>query len=619
MCGICGIVDLDRQPSIETVERMALALRHRGPDAGGVHACESCVLGHRRLSIVDLTESANQPMLSPDGLTALVFNGEIYNFQEIRARLEQKGTRFRTRSDTEVLLHLYLEKKEAMLEDLNGMFSLALWDEREKRLFLARDRMGKKPLYYRVDGPGLSFSSELYSLVQDPAVPRDLSPGAVFEYLLYDFIPSPLSVFRHVCKLPAAHAAVFDASGLRVWRYWTTPEPDGSPDYRQAQRDLTTLLEDAVRLRLIADVPLGAFLSGGIDSTLITSFMSASHDRRVKTFSISFPGTSHDESSWSALAADALGTDHTEYPVAYDIQDVFPTMVRHFGEPFGDSSAIPTWHLCRQTRTGVTVALSGDGGDELFGGYERYLARRFQLVYDCLPLAVRERLIEPLVDCLPATTDYYGTSLSKKLKLFVQAARRMREEPLAAVPRTFSRDEVVGLTGIAYEPDADPVLGAAREWVGLDPVSRMLFTDIHTYLAEDILTKVDRMSMAHALEVRSPLLDHRVVEFACRLPLSFKITGRTTKKILRDIARGRVPQSIVTRSKYGFQAPLGSWLKTDLKDWAAERLMDPAHGVFDPVVAEKIWQDHQTGSADNAHKIWLLLFLGEWARQFLGT
>jgi asparagine synthase (glutamine-hydrolysing) len=617
MCGICGIVHFGQRPSVETVERMTLALQHRGPDAGGVHAYETCVLGHRRLSIVDLTESANQPMLSPDGMTALVFNGEIYNFQEIRARLEQNGIRFRTRSDTEVLLHLYVEKKEAMLDELNGMFSLAIWDEKEKRLFLARDRMGKKPLYYRAGHDGLSFSSELFSLIQDPSVPREMAPDAVFDYLLYDFVPAPLSVFRDVFKLPAAHAAIFDASGVRIWRYWKPPEPDGSMDYRQAQRDVTTLLEDAVRLRLVADVPLGAFLSGGIDSTLITSFMSTFHEQQVRTFSISFPGTSHDEAHWSALAADALATDHTEYPVKYDIQDIFARMVQHFGEPFGDSSAIPTWHLCQQTRTGVTVALSGDGGDELFGGYERYLARRFQVVYDRLPLVLRERLIEPFVDRLPATTDYYGTSLSKKLKLFVQAARRMRQEPLAVIPRTFSQEEVVALTGIAYEPDADPVIQAAREWSGLDPVSRMLFTDIHSYLAEDILTKVDRMSMAHALEVRSPLLDYRVVELACRMPLSFKIAGRTTKKILREVARGRVPESIVTRSKYGFQAPLGEWLKTDLKDWAAERLSQPPHGIFDPVVAAGIWQDHQSGKADNAHKIWLLLFLAEWAHQFL--
>ncbi len=234
-----------------------------------------------------------------------------------------------------------------------------------------------------------------------------------------------------------------------------------------------------------------------------------------------------------------------------------------------------------------------------------------------MPLTLRERVIEPFVDRLPATTDYYGASLSKKLKLFVQAARRMREEPLAAIPRTFSCDEVTALTGISYEADADPVIKAAKEWVGLDPVSRMLFTDIQTYLAEDILTKVDRMSMAHALEVRSPLLDYRVVEFACRLPLSCKIAGRTTKKILRDVARGRVPEAIITRSKYGFQAPLGLWLKGDLKAWAGERLMDSSHGILDPAVAQKIWKDHQTGRADNAHKIWLLLFLTEWARQFL--
>ena len=265
-------------------------------------------------------------------------------------------------------------------------------------------------------------------------------------------------------------------------------------------------------MRLVADVPLGSFLSGGLDSSLVTALMAENGARRVKTFSISFPGTSYDESAWSDMAASSIGTDHTRYPVEYSIQEIFPKLVRHFGEPFGDSSAIPTWHLCRQTRQSVTVALCGDGGDELFGGYERYLARRLQLVYDRAPLQLHERVIEPLIDRLPATTDYYGTSVTKKLKLFIQACRRLREEPLAVAARTFSRDEVRRLTGLDYGVDTDPVISAAREWAGLDPVSHMLFTDVQTYLAEDILTKSDRMSMAHALEVRSPILDYRIVD-----------------------------------------------------------------------------------------------------------
>jgi asparagine synthase (glutamine-hydrolysing) len=502
-----------------------------------------------------------------------------------------------------------------MFEELNGMFSLAIWDDRTKRFLLARDRVGKKPLYYSRRNSSLSFSSELGSLLQDRDVPRTLRDQAIFEYFLYDFIPAPHTVFADVHKLPAAHFAVFDSKGFHLRRYWRAPLPAESNHQESSEQALQELIGDAVRLRLIADVPLGCFLSGGIDSSLITALMRRHASGKVKTFSVSFPGTSHDESGWSRMVAEFLNTDHGEYPVAYDIEDVFPKMVRHFGEPYGDSSAIPTWHLCKATRRHVTVALSGDGGDELFGGYERYLARRVQLIYDAVPERIRNGLIEPFVERLPATTDYYGTSLSKKLKLFVSACRRMRETPLAVVPRTFSRHEVSRLLSSDYQEDADPVIETARQWVGLDPVSHMMLTDLETYLAEDILTKVDRMSMAHALEVRSPLLDHRVVEFAARLPLRSKIRRGITKRILREVGRDYLPRAILRRSKYGFQVPLGEWFKGNLKEWARQGLMDQTHDLFDRSMVEEVWREHQSGRADNAHKIWLLLVFSEWYGQ----
>ncbi len=581
----------------------------------GVCSFQECVLGHRRLSILDLSQAAKQPMLSPDRKVALVFNGEIYNFREIRRDMESRGQRFHTGSDTEVLLALYLEKRETMLDDLNGMFSLAVWDDRDRRLLLARDRLGKKPLYYWWSDGRLSFSSELFSLVADPEVPRDLSGRALFEFLLYDFIPAPHSIFKGVQKLPAAHMAVFDGNGLRVRKYWAPPSPGESDAYDECKSDLAALVDDAVRLRLVSDVPLGAFLSGGLDSTFITALMKRNASDTVKTFSISFPGTTHDESRWSRLAATHLGTHHEESAVKYQLEEIFPRMVRHFGEPFGDSSAIPTWHLSAMTRRHVTVALSGDGGDELFGGYERYLARRFQVIYDHAPTSLRERVIEPFVERLPATTDYYGTSFTKKLKLFIRASQRIRDDPLAVIPQTFSREEVMSLTGMNHEPESDPVLSVAREWSGLDPVSRMLHTDLQTYLAEDILTKVDRMSMAHSLEVRAPLLDYRVVEFACRLPLRFKLKGMTQKRILKETALEFIPEPIVNRSKYGFQVPLGEWFKGRLNKWAQERLLDLEHGFFETDFVEKLWDDHLVGRADNAHKIWLLLVFNEWWRQ----
>ncbi|AFM24311.1 asparagine synthase (glutamine-hydrolyzing) [Desulfomonile tiedjei] len=615
MCGICGIVDFSKTPDVSVVEAMCNDMTHRGPDMGGTCTFDACVLGHRRLSILDLTDAAKQPMLSVDGRAALVFNGEIYNFQELREGLLKRGRTFRTRSDTEVILELYLDNPEDLPGTLNGMFSFALWDDVRKKLIIVRDRLGKKPLYYSLQKNRLSFASELQALTRDRAVPQELSHQALLEYLLYDFIPAPHTIFAGVQKLPPGHMAVFDKNGLTIEKYWEPPEPQHGLNYGSTVEELRGLLDDAVSRRLISDVPLGSFLSGGIDSTLITSLMARNSFRTVKTFSISFPGTTHDESKWSKLAARSIGTDHTERAVNYTIQDIFPEVVRHFGEPFGDSSAIPTWYLSQHTREHVTVALSGDGGDELFGGYERYVARRLQTIYDLVPSLLRERCIEPFVRLLPATTDYYGTSITKKMKLFVAASRRMRENPLAVIPQTFTLSEARLLTGMDYHADSDSVLQAARQWTGLDPVTRMMFTDIQTYMAEDILTKVDRMSMAHSLEVRSPLLDYRVVELACRMPLGFKMGYRQTKKILKQAARGLVPSEILERSKYGFQVPLGQWFKTDLRKWAEDRLLGGRHTVFRRGQVEKIWSEHLAGKADNAHKLWLILIFSEWESQ----
>ncbi len=616
MCGICGIVDFNTAPLGSSVESMNRALVHRGPDMEGIKEFRECALGHRRLSILDLSEAARQPMvLSARGI-ALVFNGEIYNFRSLRASLEKKGHVFKTNSDSEVLLALYAEKQEDMLEDLNGMFSFAIWDDERKRLFLARDRLGKKPLYYHASVGRLSFSSELYSLRQDPTVPQNISAQALFQYFLYDFIPAPQTIFSGVAKLPAGHRAFFDRDGLRIERYWTPPLPDEPQDYGQACVALQELLEDSVKLRLISDVPLGTFLSGGIDSTLISALVTRHAARRVKTFSIGFPGTSHDESKWSQMAARYLGTHHKEFSSNLDIETLFPDIVQHFGEPFVDSSAVPTWHLARQTRQDVTVALSGDGGDELFGGYDRYLARRLQSFYEVLPKVVRTRFIEPLVEKLPETTDYYGTSTLKKLKLFLRGCARFHEQPLALVPRTFSQEQAARLTGVTYQPEGDTCLSIARQYVGLEPATAMMLTDIQTYLAEDILTKVDRMAMAHSLEVRCPLLDYRVVELACRLPLSFKLKRIASKRILRDVAKPYVPASILARPKYGFQIPLGEWLKGKLRPWAESMLFDVSFQSLDGRYIGALWDEHQSGRCDHAHRLWLVLIFQEWNRQF---
>jgi asparagine synthase (glutamine-hydrolysing) len=613
MCGICGIVDFVEKPSSEKIRAMNRTMAHRGPDAQGLVSYDNCALGHTRLSIIDLSRSADQPMVNPMDNSALVFNGEIYNFLELRESLESKGRRFRTDSDTEVVLAMYMEFGEGMLQYLNGMFSLAIWDPSRSSLFLARDRMGKKPLYYLSHGGSITFASELNALRKGVSYSLSIMPQAIFEYFLYDFIPAPHTPFTGVFKLPPATAARFDSTGLKSWTYWSPPCPETGKDYYHTRRELNSLLMDSTGKRLISDVPLGSFLSGGLDSTLVSSLMTRQSRSKVRTFSIAFPGATHDESKWSRLAADSLGTDHREFPCSYQVPETLEKMIPNFGAPFGDCSAIPTWHLCRHTRERVTVALSGDGGDELFGGYDRYLARRLQLLYDHLPAPVRERFIEPIVESAAETTDYYGTSLIKKLKLFIRAAGRLRENRLALIPRTFTISQVRELLGSDYSPDSDPTIEVARQWTGLDPVSRMMFTDMQTYMAEDILTKVDRMSMAHSLEVRSPLLDYRVVELACSSPLGFKMKGTVLKRILKDVAKDYVPPQILNRTKYGFQVPMGQWLKSELKGWAGSSLFDSGNSHLNKKALERLWDEHQRGACDHGLRIWSALVFIHWA------
>ncbi len=618
MCGICGIVDFTENVHTNRVREMCDAMIHRGPDASGISVFDRCILGHRRLSIIDLSDSANQPMVHQPTGTALIFNGEIYNFNDLRKDLESQGIRFRTNSDTEVILQMYLAEGGGLLERLNGMFSFAIWRPESESVFLARDRVGKKPLYYAIQGGRLTFASELGALIKGLPHTPEINQQALFEYFLYDFVPWPHTIFKGVYKLPPASAAIFDREGWRQWRYWHPPIPQPDGDYASTREALKSLLLDSTEKRMISDVPLGSFLSGGVDSSLITSLMKGISKGDVKTFSISFPGATHDESKWSRYVANQLGADHREYPCAYDVQSVLSKMIPHFGAPFADCSAIPTWHLCKRTKERVTVALSGDGGDELFGGYDRYLARRLQCAYDHLPGPLREKFIEPIVEKIPETTDYYGTSPLKKLRLFTRAAKRFREEPLAVIPRTFSRSQVRSLLGFDYEQDMDPTIEVARSWVNLDPVSHMLFTDMQTYMAEDILTKVDRMSMAHSLEVRSPLLDYRVVETACRAPIGFKIKGMVLKRLLKDISKDFVAPAILKRPKYGFQVPLGQWFKNDLRDWAQSRLFDSNESALNKKFLEKLWGEHQSGASDHGLRIWSALVFLEW-REWLNS
>ncbi len=432
MCGIVGKVFADprRKVKQETLEAMCRALIHRGPDDEGYYCTEAVGLAMRRLQVIDLP-GGQQPMTNEDGTLRIVFNGEIYNYQELRQGLVKRGHILQSQSDTETILHLYEEQGIDCLQELRGMFALALWDDKRRQLFLARDRLGKKPLYYSLVDGGFSFASELQALLQDPQLRRDVDPQAIDEYLTYLFVPHPQTIYRDVHQLPPASYAVFSDSGLTVKRYWEVEyRPTAAvPDKADTLTQLDSLLRQAVELRMLADVPVGAFLSGGLDSSLVVALMQQLGQNPVRTFAIGFNEDSFNELGYAREVAQTLGTQHEEFIVDYNIRDLMPQLIGHFGEPFADSSAIPAYHLAKVTRNEVTVALSGDGGDEVFGGYRRYQARMMAEKYNCWPVWAGRSGFENLVQQLHEPNGYYGQSRRKKLKRFVEYARTVRESP----------------------------------------------------------------------------------------------------------------------------------------------------------------------------------------------
>ena len=640
MCGIAGIFEYaasgpDASPG--SLGRMVSVLRHRGPDDSGVHLAGPLSLGHTRLSILDLC-GGHQPLFSEDRQIAVVCNGEIYNHNELRAELQERGHRFATRSDTEVIAHLYEELGTGCVARLSGMFSLALADLGRRRLLLARDRVGKKPLYYTDDGRRLGFGSELKALLAGGLAEPGVDPEALDLYLKLGYVPAPWSIVPGVKKLPAGHLAVCDERGLSIERYWDvdfTPPGSGEDDPRQDGRrleELEALLGDAVRTRLESDVPLGAFLSGGIDSGIVVSFMSEAMSQPVRTHTVGFADRSTDEREDAAAVARALGTDHRASEVRPDLADLLPRIAWHFDEPFADPSAVPTWYVARETRRRVTVALSGDGGDELFAGYPgRYgvhlmeeRARRF------LPAALRRAALPALARHWPRSP-----SLPRPLRLAsildnlsVDSDRAYWNDrsliPAHLSTRLFG--EGLAERRRRFDPFAalEPHLARAPH----DPLARALYLDFKTWLADDGLVKVDRMSMAHGLEVRCPLLDHRVVELAARTPQRLKLSGAglsgagETKILLRRLAARRLPAEVLSRPKRGFAPPIERWLREDLKDLAHDLLLADdslAAGLFERREVARLLADHDARRIDAGWAIWTLLMLEQWGRAVLPT
>ncbi len=624
MCGITGFIDLwttkgPQQERSRVLDVMCRVIRHRGPDDQGVLIKNGVALGMRRLSIIDLA-GGQQPISGEDGSVTIVFNGEIYNFLELKHQLETRGHVFRTHSDTEAIVHAYEEYGTACVDHLRGMFAFAIWDDRERKLFVARDRVGKKPLYYTttVDGTFV-FGSELKTLLQHPGVSRQTDPEALDAYLTLGYVPDPLSIFRGIHKLPPGHYLTFSRGEVRIVQYWdfqfSSAETKNENEYLE---ELRQLLDESVRLRLVSDVPLGAFLSGGIDSSTVVALMARHMGQAVKTFSIGFHEDSYNELEYARLTAKKYGTDHHEFFVTPEICSIVDELTWHFDEPFADSSAIPTYMVSKLAREHVTVVLSGDGGDELFAGYTRYVVDRGRSAFSLMPGLLRKGLMQPLSSHLPHGT--FGRNFIHNISLdpidryldSVSVFTRLNKESLYTDGFREQLRDGDWVTKCFHKL-------AAKVGTG-NSLDRLLYLDSKTYLPGDIMTKVDRMSMAVSLEARAPLLDHKLIDFVTHIPASMKLAGVETKHILKRAVSDLVPKEILNRPKQGFGVPVQEWINQQLRGRMQETLSDSRtrqRGYVNPAYLNVLLDEHERGRRDHSVSLWALLMLELWHRQFV--
>ncbi|MEM6779552.1 MAG: asparagine synthase (glutamine-hydrolyzing) [Planctomycetota bacterium] len=633
MCGIAGAMWQHPSKEIDDgqLRRMTEIIAHRGPDDSQTWTDREhldaagnrmgVALGFRRLSIIDIAGAA-QPMTNETGDVHMVFNGEIYNYRTIRKRLEGAGHHFATHGDGECILHLYEDLGPDCFEHLNGMFGVAIWDARQHRLVLARDRIGQKPLYYAWKDGRFVFASELKSIATVPGICTEIDPEAIDEFLTYQYVPHPGTIWKGVHKLSPGHLAIVDRDGVRVRRYWEyDPALETDMKLEDVREQLRALLSDAVRLRMRSDVPLGSFLSGGIDSSLITALATDHTDQRLRTFSIGFPVADFDETRYADQVAQHLGTEHTKFEVQPDAIEILNQLVWHYDEPFGDSSAVPTWYLSELTRRSVTVALSGDGGDELFAGYERYQA---------LWLSDKIQKLMPL-HRIPGAGLWHRLPDSDRRRSLIRRGKRFLEamgQPTVARYLNWLQIFPESLRGHLYTdefvsrlPGNDPIAFLESVWSrseGRDVVTRASTADLLSYLPCDLMTKVDIASMAHGLEVRQPMLDHRVVEFAARMPVHHKFRGRRGKLVLQDTFGDRIPSEIFTRPKMGFGIPIGSWFRNEFKPLVHDTLLASdarSRQFFRPDAVASLVQSHESGEQNHGYRLWNLLVLEVWLRQ----
>jgi asparagine synthase (glutamine-hydrolysing) len=625
MCGIVGQLRSSGHPvDQELIARMCAALEHRGPDSRGVHHDHGIGLGVQRLRVLDLN-TGDQPIYNEDRSVVVVMNGEIYNYRELRRDLGARGHRFATQGDAEVLVHLYEEHGVECVTRAHGMFAFALWDTRRRQLLLARDRVGKKPLLYSARDGVLSFASEMGALLEDETIPRRADRLALDRFLAFGYVPTPLSAISDVHKLPPAHVLVAHDGRIELKRYWTLDYGHklDAPVEEISERIRETL-RAATRRRLAADVPVGVFLSGGIDSSAIVAAMAEASPGQVRTFAIGFDDASVDERRYARQIAQRFGTEHEEFQVRADAVEMLPRIVRHHGEPFADSTAIPSFYLAEMTRRHVTVALNGDGGDELFGGYARYTANVVAGRLDRLPYAFRQAL-ELLATRIPERG-----GISSPRNRFRRLAGTLAADPHARYARYVAwiareqRNALYTSEFTASLADTAPAEELIHErWAaasGQQALDRILEIDAGTYLVDDLLAKMDIATMAYGLEARSPFLDHEMMELAASIPAELKIRGTEKKWILRSALRGWVPDEILDRPKQGFVVPLDAWLRGDLRSLAHEVLLDPAtlaRGFFRRASLERLLARHAAGTEGEANRIWALMMFELWHREFI--
>tara|TARA_B100000315_G_scaffold214536_1_gene213193 strand:- start:2027 stop:3961 length:1935 start_codon:yes stop_codon:yes gene_type:complete len=640
MCGIAGIANL-RGDKIQKniLEKMCRKMEHRGPDDEGIYisnkrsgvrgqGSEKCSvgLGHRRLSIIDLSTAGRQPMCNEDKTIWVVLNGEIYNFLELRLDLEKQGHEFKSNSDTEVILHLYENHGKNCVKYLQGMFAFALWDENQKFLMLGRDRVGKKPLYYSFINNIFAFASELSALIVSGTIELEVNEEAIHHYLTFGYIPSPLSIYKNVFKLPPASIlALKKGSSPVIKKYWNLNfSKKIKISEEEAAEETLRLLKNSVKKRLNSDVPLGAFLSGGIDSSVVVALMAEMSGNRVKTFSIGFDDSDYNELEHAKRIANKFNTEHHEFIVHPNALNILPLLVERYGEPYADSSAIPTYYVSQQTKKFVTVALNGDGGDEVFAGYERYQAVLISEVINKIPSFFRDNLFNGLMRALPDSINF--KSRSRRLKRFINGALK---------PLNIRYLQWIGFVNDQmkkelYSDDFTRKVACSNPLQFINPymansnnthlLDRLLMVDTMTYLPGDLLVKVDIASMANSLEVRSPFLDHRLVEFAASIPHKYKMKRMVKKYLLKKVASKLIPQENIYRRKMGFGVPVGRWFRYELKDFLREILLSPAslsRGYFKPQKVKSLVEAHISGQKDYNFQLWSLMMLELWHLKFV--